>query len=116
METGRLHCARALCVLTLAMICAVTVSPAATAIQVVGLYEGKAAVRIGGHLRMLAVGQQSPEGVALLRADSHEAVLRVDGVEQHYRLHEGQWGPIAAPVAPKRLSLMPNVKGLYVTP
>ena len=102
--------------LMLAILAPVSSADTNRVIQVVGLYEGKAAVRIGGHLRLLTAGQPSPEGVVLLRADSYEAVLRVDGVEQHYRLHEGQWGPISTPVPPKRLSLAPNIKGLYVTP
>lgn len=49
-------------------------------VNVVGLYSGKALLVInGGRPQMLTVGQNSPEGVKLLAADSKRAVLEVEG-------------------------------------
>ena len=54
--------------------------PAATDVNVIGLFPGKALVVIDrGAPRMLSVGQRTAEGVLLLSADSKEAVLEIDG-------------------------------------
>lgn len=55
-------------------------SAAATDVNVIGLFPGKAVVVIGrGEPRTLSVGQKTPEGVVLISADSEQAVLEVDG-------------------------------------
>lgn len=48
-------------------------------VQVVGLFENHAVIRIDGHQRVLSVGQTSPEGVRLVAANSRAAVLEVGG-------------------------------------
>jgi aspartyl protease family protein len=49
-------------------------------ITVVGLFSGKAVVTVNrGAPRTLSVGEQTPEGVRLVAADSKQAVLEVEG-------------------------------------
>lgn len=55
-------------------------------ITVVGLFKNMAVVRIDDHQRVLRVGQTSPEGVKLVKADSEAAVLDVNGKRERYRL------------------------------
>lgn len=55
----------------------------ATDVTVVGLFPGKAVVTINrGAPRTLAVGQKTPEGVALVSVDRTTAVLEIDGKKQ----------------------------------
>lgn len=60
---------------------ALAVLPArALDVTVVGLFSGKAVVTVNrGAPRTLSVGEQTPEGVRLLSADSRQAVLEVEG-------------------------------------
>ena len=58
-------------------------SAAATDVNVIGLFPGKAVVVIGrGAPRTISVGQKTPEGVVLISATSEQAVLEVDGKRQ----------------------------------
>jgi len=62
-------------------------------VEVVGLFAGKAVVRIdNGAPRTLTVGQATPEGVRLLRADSGEAEFEVAGKRQVLGLGRGRFG------------------------
>jgi aspartyl protease family protein len=62
-------------------------------VDVVGLFAGKAVVRIdNGTPKTLSVGQTSPEGVRLLRADSSEAEFEVAGKRQVLGLGRGRFG------------------------
>ncbi len=58
---------------------------AASLIEVQALFGGKAVVMIDGQRRTLSMGQTSPEGVKLIKADSQQAVLEVDGIEKVYK-------------------------------
>lgn len=51
----------------------------ATEITVVGLFPGKAVVRIDGERLVMSEGEVSPHGVTLLHADSEKARFEVDG-------------------------------------
>ncbi len=51
-----------------------------------GLFKDKAVVDIDGKLRLLAVGQTSPEGVRLIASDSKTAILEINGSQQAYGL------------------------------
>ena len=55
-------------------------------IEVQALFSGKAVLQIDGQRRILAVGQTSPEGVKLLKADSKQATLEIDGKSKDYKL------------------------------
>ena len=55
-------------------------------IVVQGLFSGKAVVQIDGQRRVLSPGQTSPEGVKLISADTHQAMLEVGGKQQSYTM------------------------------
>jgi len=55
-------------------------------IEVEGLFSNKAVLMIDGNRRILAVGEVSPEGVRVVSADSHGAILEVDGEQKQYDL------------------------------
>ncbi|MDH3315120.1 MAG: retroviral-like aspartic protease family protein [Gammaproteobacteria bacterium] len=50
-------------------------------VSVKGLFKDKAILAIDGKQRLLRTGETSPEGVKLIRADSREAVIEIDGVQ-----------------------------------
>ena len=69
--------------------CLAAPGAAALDVTVVGLFSGKAVITINrGAPRTLSVGEQTPEGVRLLSADSRAAVLEVEG--RKLRLEMGQ--------------------------
>lgn len=55
-------------------------------VTVVGLFSGKAMLRIDGTQRLLKVGQRSPEGVTLIAADSELATIEVGGKQRQLKL------------------------------
>lgn len=57
-------------------------------IQVNGLFPGQAVMTINGTLRILKVGQTSPEGVTLLESDSQQAVVEIAGKHRTLALSE----------------------------
>jgi len=61
-------------------------SYAVSQLEVQGLFSGKAVLLIDGQRHILAAGQTSPEGVKVISADSHFAVLEVDGQQKKYGL------------------------------
>ncbi len=84
-------------------------------IEVVGLFSGKAVVRIdNGSPRTLAVGQASPEGVRLLRADSNEAEFEVAGKRQVLGLGRGRFGGAGAAENPS-VTLYADGRGHFVS-
>ena len=84
-------------------------------IDVVGLFSGKAVVRIdNGAPRTLAVGQASPEGVRLLRADSNEAEFEVAGKRQVLGLGRGRFGGAGGAENPS-VTLYADGRGHFVS-
>jgi len=55
-------------------------------IKIKALMENQIMLSIDGKMRILKAGQTSPEGITLIRADSFEAVVKVDGQEQTLQL------------------------------
>lgn len=55
-------------------------------VTVLGLFPGKAMLRIEGTQRLLKVGEQSPEGVKLIAADSEQATIELDGKQRTLKL------------------------------
>jgi len=55
-------------------------------IEVQGLFANRAVLSIDGSMRMLKVGEVSPEGVRLISADSNAAILEIDGARKEYAL------------------------------
>lgn len=58
-------------------------------LRVVALFPGKAMFSIDGKNRLLKVGERSAEGVLLIRADSNQAVIEIDGARQTLELGKG---------------------------
>ena len=63
-----------------------TIAYAIDKIEVQGLFANTAVLSIDGNMRMLKVGEVSPEGVRLISADSNAAVLEIDGARKEYAL------------------------------
>lgn len=55
-------------------------------VHVQALFPGKAVIQVDGERRILAVGEVSPEGVRLLKADSKTATLEINGVSSEHAL------------------------------
>jgi len=55
-------------------------------LEVQALFSNKAVLMIDGKRHILAVGQTSPEGVKVISANSHGAVLEIDGQQKQYKL------------------------------
>jgi len=100
-----------------ALICLYLCSLAAMAapqVQVVGLFPGAAVLNIDGQRKLVKVGQTGPEGVQVVSADSHKAVLRVGGVEQTYELsREYNSAGYATPAAHAETSIARGTGGHY---
>jgi len=58
-------------------------------LRVVALFPGQAMFSIDGKNRLLKVGERSAEGVLLIRADSNQAVIEIDGARQTLELGKG---------------------------
>ncbi|MFR0693318.1 TIGR02281 family clan AA aspartic protease [Enterobacterales bacterium AE_CKDN230030158-1A_HGKHYDSX7] len=83
-------------------------------VQVVGLFPGAAVLNIDGQRKLVKVGQAGPEGVQVISADSHKAVLRVGGVEQTYELSREYSGAgYAAPSSRREMSIARGAGGHY---
>ena len=99
--------------LTCLSLCSIA-AVAAPQVQVVGLFPGAAVLNIDGQRKLVKVGQTGPEGVQVVSADSHKAVLRVGGVEQTYELsREYNSGGYAAPSARTEMSIARGTNGHY---
>lgn len=85
---------------------------AATQVQVVGLFPGAAVLSVDGQRKLVKVGQTGPGGVQVVSADSHGAVLRVDGVERSYSLSREYSEGFSAPQK-KQFSVAKGVGGHY---
>lgn len=92
----------------------VSLAQAAPQVRVVGLFPGAAVLNIDGQRKLLKVGQSGPEGVLLVSADAHKAVLRVGGVEKTYELEREYNGQgYSAPSARTEMSIARGTGGHY---
>jgi aspartyl protease family protein len=88
---------------------------AATDVNVIGLFPGKAVVTIdGGNPRTLSTGQTSPEGVKLISADSDTAVFEIEGKRQALSLGQGITANFAV-AENSSVTLTADAKGHFVT-
>ncbi len=88
---------------------------AATDVNVIGLFSGKAVVTIdGGNPRTLSTGQTSPEGVKLLSATSESAEFEIDGKRQVLSLGQGITANFAV-AENSSVTLTADAKGHFVT-
>jgi aspartyl protease family protein len=95
--------------------CVVSLSAAATEVNVVGLFPGKAVVTINrGSPRTLSIGQKTAEGVVLVSVDSTKAVLEIDGKKQTLEMGQHFESP-ASTGARNTVTLAADSRGHFVT-
>ncbi len=61
---------------------------AVSEVRVDGLFKGRAVLSIDGNMRVLKVGETSPEGVKLIASDSRQAKLEINGQRQTLGISE----------------------------
>ena len=88
---------------------------AATDVNVIGLFPGKAVVVIdGGKPRTMSAGQTSPEGVKLISADSESAEFEIAGKRQVLGLGQSISSNFA-PTENSSVTLIANISGHFIT-
>jgi aspartyl protease family protein len=85
----------------------------AAEITVLGLFKDKAILQVDGKQRVLAKGEQSPEGIKLVSADSEQAVLEIDGEQKSYKLGTHIGTTYAKPAAGPAVQVWPDAGGMY---
>ena len=100
--------------LPLLLYCILTTSVvyAAENIVVQGLFRDTAVLSIDGQRRILKRGQTSPEGVKLIKADSRNAILEIDGKQVSYVLGSKVHTRFKAPEK-KVERIWPDEHGMY---
>jgi aspartyl protease family protein len=91
-----------------------SVSYAVEKIEVEGLFSNKAVLMVDGNRHILAVGEISPEGIKVISADSHGAILEVDGVEKRFGLGNTVSTTFAERKSQQETIFM-NSAGMYLT-
>jgi aspartyl protease family protein len=81
-------------------------------ITVLGLFAGKAMLRIDGTQHLLKVGQRSPEGITLIAADSEQATIEVDGKQLQLPLGNHISSQFVAAKV-KSVQIWPDTTGMY---
>lgn len=81
-------------------------------ITVLGLFTDKAMLRIDDTRRLLKVGQQSPEGVKLIAADSEQATIEFNGKQQQLKLGTHISSHFVAAKV-KTVQIWPDSNGMY---
>ena len=82
-------------------------------VSVAALFKDKALVEIDGKRRLLSAGETSPEGVKLIRANSKEAVLEINGIQRVHTLGNRIGTRFDKPERAS-LQLWPNRSGFYL--
>jgi aspartyl protease family protein len=83
-------------------------------VRVLALFPNKAMLEIGGRERLLRAGQASPEGVTLVSADQHEAVVEVGGRREALTFGTSVGGSFATPET-REVKIYRNTKGAFTT-
>lgn len=88
-----------------------------TNVTVVGLFSGKALVTINGSTqKLLRAGEKTPEGVKLIRADSNQALLEIDGKQQSLGLGQGvSTGGVQESNDKASVTLTADAQGHFIT-
>lgn len=68
------------------LLCISTFVSAASHLEVVALFEGKALLLVDNEKVLLSVGDTSKQGITLISADAKQAMIEVDGVKRSYQL------------------------------
>jgi len=99
----------------LILLCIITpCSMAIEKITISGLFKDRAVVIIDGTQRILTIGKSSPEGVKLISASSHEAVLEIDGVQKAYALGGEISSTFTGPAPGETVTIAPDGGGMYL--
>lgn len=92
-------------------------SGAATRIDVLGLFHGKAVLKVHGNRRVLSEGQSSPEGIKLLKANSEFALVEVDGVQMRLTMTSTTGiGTTYKSAEKASVRILPDQQGMYFVP
>jgi aspartyl protease family protein len=83
-------------------------------VRVLALFPNKAMLEIDGRERLLRAGQASPEGVTLVSADQHEAVVEVGGRREALTFGTSVGGSFATPET-REVKIYRNTKGAFTT-
>ena len=83
-------------------------------VKVMALFPDKAMVEIDGTRRFLRAGERSPEGVVLISADPHGAVIEVNGRRDNYQLGASYGGNFAESEK-REVRITRNSQGAFVT-
>ena len=82
-------------------------------LNILGLFKDKAIVQIDGKQRLLIVGEKSPEGVILIRANSREAILEIEGERNTYTIGAHISGKFNKPKSGAISTIAPDSNGMY---
>ena len=84
-------------------------------IEVQGLFSNKAVLLIDGKRHIIAVDETSPEGVKLISATSHAAVLEVDGKQKQYTIGGSRFSTTYVKPKIQKEIIYKNSAGMYMT-
>ncbi len=83
-------------------------------VRVLALFPDTAMLEIDGRQRLMRAGQGSPEGVKLISADQHEAVVEIAGRRETVTFGTSVGGSFAAPES-REVTIYRDPKGAYTT-
>ena len=83
-------------------------------VRVLALFPDTAMLEIDGRQRLMRAGQGSPEGVRLISADQHEAVVEIAGRRETVTFGTSVGGSFAAPES-REVMIYRDTKGAYTT-
>ncbi|MCG8427640.1 MAG: TIGR02281 family clan AA aspartic protease [Chromatiales bacterium] len=83
-------------------------------VKVMALFSGKAMLQINGNNRLLKEGQVSQEGVKLISATPHEAILEIDGKRGSYQMGSSVYSSYAEREH-QEVVLWPDKQGSFLT-
>ena len=81
-------------------------------VKVVALFPDRAMLEINGQQRLLRAGQSTPEGVKLITADTHEAVVEIAGRREALGFGSSVGGTFAIRETPE-VTIYRDLKGSY---
>ena len=103
-----------LAAIVLLMLTVCTPAAAIEKLEVQGLFANKAVLMVDGVMRILKVGESSPEGIKLISVSKHDAELSIDGEQKRYPLGSA----VSTTFAKKKTrseTIYINSGGMYLT-
>ncbi len=83
-------------------------------IVILGLFKDKVIAQIDGKRRVLSVGKPSPEGVKLIRANSNDADIEVNGKQDRYTLGQHIAASFSGRETQASAQIWPDSQGMYL--